>query len=76
MAFLNSNLLKILHFLPKIFEKVHFLNIFKQKILEKVHFLNIFKQKLSKKAKNYHFLLIFNPKTAKLNVFLPEKLHF
>ena len=41
---------KNVNFLPKIFEKVHFLNIFKQKILEKVHFLNIFKQTLSKKG--------------------------
>ena len=32
-AFLNSKLLKIVHFLPKIFEKVYFLNIFKQKLL-------------------------------------------
>ena len=29
-----------------------------------------------KKAKNYHFLLIFNPKTGKINVLLLEKLHF
>ena len=50
LAFLNSKLLKIVHFLPKIFEKVHFLNIFKQKLLEKIHFLNIFKQNLSKKG--------------------------
>ena len=76
MTFLNSKLLKIVHFLPKILEKVHFFNIFKHKLLEKINFLNIFNQKLSKKAKNYHFLLIFNPKTAKINVFLLEKLHF
>ena len=41
---------KNVHFLPKILEKAHFLNIFEQKILEKVHFLNIFKQTLSKKG--------------------------
>ena len=76
LAFLNSKLLKIVHFSPKIFEKVYFLNIFKQKLLEKVCFLNIFKQNYLKKAKNDHFLLIFNPKTAKINVFLLEKLHF
>ena len=67
---------KNVHFLPKIFEKVYFLNIFKQKILEKVHFSNIFKKNYLKKAKNDHVLLIFNPKTAKINVFLLEKLHF
>ena len=50
LAFLNSNLLKVVHFSPKKFEKVYFLNIFKQKFLEKVRFLNIFKQKLSKKG--------------------------
>ena len=37
-------------FLPKIFEKVHFLNIFKKKYWKKYVFLNIFKQKLSKKG--------------------------
>ena len=42
---------KNVHFLPKIFQKIHFLSIFKQKILRKSTFLNIFKQKLSKKAK-------------------------
>ena len=73
---LNSKLLKIVHFLPKIFEKVHFLNILKQKILEKVQFFKHFQAKLSKKAKNDHFLHIFYPETAKINVFLLEKLHF
>ena len=69
-------MLKIVHFLPKIFEKVHFLSNFKQKILEKVRFLNIFSKNYLKKVKNDHFLLIFNPKTAKIKVFLLEKLHF
>ena len=36
--FFNLKLLKNTFFLPKIFEKVHFLSIFKQNILEKVHF--------------------------------------
>ena len=76
LAFLNSKLLKIIHFLPKIYEKVYFLNIFKQKLREKVRFLNIFKQKYLKKAKNDNLLLIFNPKTDKIDVFLLEKLHF
>ena len=47
---LNSKLLKIVHFLPKIYEKVYFLNIFKQKILEKVQFFKHFQAKLSKKG--------------------------
>ena len=62
--------------MPKIFEKVHFLNNFKQKILEKVRFLNIFSKNCLKKVKNDHFLLIFNPKTATIDVFLIDKLHF
>ena len=47
---LNSELLKIVHFLPKIYEKVYFLNIFKQNIQEKVQFFKHFQAKLSKKG--------------------------
>ena len=70
LAFLNSKLLKIVHFSPKIFEKVYFLNLFKQKLLEKVRFLNIFKHKLFKKRLEMTtFYLFYTPKLLKLTCF-------